>query len=346
MIATRSRRAALGAALVALIVLPSAVTLTLVSPAGGQERSRLVLWHSYGEREERGLAAAVAAFEQQHAGIDVQVNAIPFGAYASKLEAAIPVRRGPDLFIDAHDRLPSYLEAGLLQPFGALDPALEDDLERAHLDVLTADGTLYALPLSVKSAVLFVNDALVGEHAIESLEDLEALRSELPEGSFPLAWDADDAYQFAALLHAYDGALLDDEGRYGFASPAAERALEHLLRLMHARVIPEETSYELVRDLFRGGRAAAAISGPWFANDLGAELRWSVHPLPIVRAAGDRAMTPFATVESAMIAEGARDPEGARLLASFLGGREGALLRALEGDHIVASRSAWQEPRR
>lgn len=341
----RSRRAATLAALASGIAVAAGVTLTWVSPAGGQSsRATVVLWHSYGEREERGLYAAVDAFERASPDVDVELNAIPFGAYASKLEAAIPVRRGPDVFVDAHDRLPSYLEADLIAPVGAIDPALEGDFDPAHLGALRVGGELFGLPISVKSSVLFVNDALVGERTLEALEDVEALRAELPEGSFPLAWDADDAYQLAALLHAYDGRLLEDDGRYGFVGAPAEAALAHLRRMLAARVIPEETSYELVRDLFRSGRAATAISGPWFASDLPADLRFSVRPLPLVRATG-RPMEPFATVEAAMIARGARQPDAARRLARFLASREGAIPRALEGDHLPASRSAWEDPR-
>lgn len=337
----RCSRCVLAAAFAALFM-PCA--LMLVTLAHGQSRTPIVLWHAYGEREERGLSAAISTFEREHPEYDVEVNAIPFGAYASKLEAAIPARRGPDVFIDAHDRLRSYHEARLIRPIGEQSPA-PSEFDPEHLEALTLDGTLFALPVSIKTAVLFVNEDLVSGTELDSLEALEALRGSLPEDVFPLAWDADDAYQFAALLHAYGGELLDSEGRYQFVGARAEQALEHLVRLLRARVIPEETSYELVRDLFRGGRAATAISGPWFANELGTELRWSVRALPTASRAGGRAMAPFATVEAVMIAEGARELEGAQQLARFIAGRDGALVRALEGDHIVASRLAWEDPR-
>ncbi|UJR81736.1 extracellular solute-binding protein [Sandaracinus amylolyticus] len=339
-------RAVLSAALTAALALIAGVTLTWVSSARGQTTT-ITLWHSYGEREERGLRAAVDAFEQRHRGTRVEMLAVPFGAYASKLESAIPVQRGPDVFVDAHDRLSSYVSSHLVQPLGAeLDRSLRAgaELERAHLDALTIDGALYGVPLQLKSAALFVNDALLGDRTIESLEDLEALRATLPEGSFPLAWDADDAYQFASLLHAYGGGLLEPDGTYAFVGPRTERALDHLLRLLRTRTIPEETSYELVRDLFRSGRAATAISGPWFASDLPTDLQWSVRPLPIVRGADGEPMRAFATIEAAFVAEGARDLDAARSLAVFLATPEAARLRAIHGGHVVATRSVWSDP--
>jgi arabinogalactan oligomer/maltooligosaccharide transport system permease protein len=108
--------------------------------------------------------------------------------------------------------------------------------------------------------------------------------------------------------------------------------------------VPAEASGDLVRDLFRSGRTHAAISGPWLAPDLPASLRYHVLPLPIVRAAGDRAMVPYSTIDAAMIPAGAAHPDQARELALFLASRIGSIARATAGHHIVASTSAWLDP--
>jgi hypothetical protein len=68
------------------------------------------LWHAYTGQEEQALREAVARYKVTHPAIRVELLAIPFGSYASKLESAIAVGRGPDLFIDAHERLPQYFE--------------------------------------------------------------------------------------------------------------------------------------------------------------------------------------------------------------------------------------------
>jgi arabinogalactan oligomer/maltooligosaccharide transport system permease protein len=333
----RARGRATGRA-VRLAVLAALLVLVPALALEGQTATEVVLWHPMGAAEERGLLAAVEEFERRTPEIRVRVAAIPWGAYGSKLEAAIPVHRGPDLFIEAHNRARAYLEAGLIQPLGAADVS---DFEPEHVAALTLDGALYGVPISIKGAALYLNAALIGDRTIESLEDLESLA--LPSGTFALAWEVTDAYEFAALLHAYGGEMLGEDGRYRFVGPEAEAAIAHLERLVRNRVVPEESSYELVRDLFGSGRAAAAIGGPWLANDLPAELRYSVRPLPIVRATG-RPLIAFGTIESALIASTARDPEAARRVATFLASADGARIRALEGDHVVASRSAWSDP--
>ncbi|HHH10807.1 MAG TPA: sugar ABC transporter permease, partial [Sorangium sp.] len=113
-------------------------TLFVVSPACGQP---LVLWHAYDEQE-------LAALQQTLEGFDaapVQLLRIPHDAYATKLEAAIPLGEGPDLFIDAHERLGSFLARGIVAP---VNDALGDD-PAAHysaqaLAAVTLDGRAMA----------------------------------------------------------------------------------------------------------------------------------------------------------------------------------------------------------
>ncbi|MBX7197424.1 MAG: extracellular solute-binding protein, partial [Sandaracinaceae bacterium] len=175
----------------ALVLAALSCAIGAIAVLGGSRAGRaqesgvsIFLWHAYGESEARGLEAAVDAFEarEQAEGRDVhvEVTAIPFGAYASKLQAAIPVGNGPDVFVDAHDRIASYVDEELVRDFGALDPAVAADVEPAHLDALRDAGSLAGVPLSAKSLVLFVNTELADGASLDSLESFEALRARTP----------------------------------------------------------------------------------------------------------------------------------------------------------------------
>jgi arabinogalactan oligomer/maltooligosaccharide transport system permease protein len=346
----------------ALAGLSALLAVLVAAHAGHAQDARvsLFLWHAYGETEGRGLEAAVDAFEarEQAAGRDVhvEVTAIPFGAYASKLQAAIPVGNGPDVFVDAHDRIASYVEEALVRDFGALDPALAADFEPAHLDALRYDARLWGVPLSAKSLVLYVNTELAAGAPLASIEELEALRAQRPAGSFPLAWELDSTYASAAMFHAYGARHIDDDGRFALETTEAADALDRMHALVEAEVVPSESSGDLVRNLFRSGHAVAAVSGPWLAPDLPTELHYDVRPLPRVETGDGRsgALVPFSTIESVFLAshdsEAGSGPveerhRAARALALFLAGPEGARLRAIEGGQVVASRSAWDDPR-
>lgn len=315
---------------------------------GQDEQPPLVLWHAYGQAEARGLVAAVEAFEAD-TGVEVDVVENAFGAYESKLENAIPTGHGPDVFIDAHERLVDYARGGLVHALG--EPGLEPrlDLHPTHVAALTVDNTLYGLPLALKCAALYVNPQLLAVPSAElaervDLTDLIALARSLPEDTFALAVEADNPYYAAALLHAYGGRLLEEDGTYAFIGPAAEATLGTLRDLTDLGVIPEEPNGDLVRQLFTSGHAATAISGPWLAPALAeAGLDYAVIPLPRIDPDGER-MQPYVTVEGAFVSAEAEAPTRAEALVRFLASRRGALPRATVGGQIVASRSAWEDP--
>ncbi len=316
---------------------------SLLAFAGGASaQEHLVLWHAYGEAESRGLDAAIEDFVAE-SGIDVEVVVNAFGAYESKLENAIPTGHGPDLFIDAHERLRDYAEGGLVRPMGEPGLVARLDLDPRHVGALSLDGDLYGLPLALKCAALYANTRLV-DVVPTDMVDIAAMRTTLPEGVFPLAVEADNPYYAAAFLHAYGGRLLDDEGNYAFEGDAAIQTLDVLSELTHQGVIPEEPNGDLVRQLFTSGRAAFAIDGPWLAPGLDeADVEYTVTPLPYLGDPG-RPMVPFVTVEGIFLSAESRVPQLAARLARYLASKEGSLPRATLGGQIVASRTAWQDP--
>jgi arabinogalactan oligomer/maltooligosaccharide transport system permease protein len=315
------------------------VSIGVPLEARAQERT-VTLWHAYGEAEARGLDAAVDAFAEAHPEIRVRVVHNAFGAYLNKLSSAIPTGRGPDVFIDAHERLETYIERRLVAPLPPLDLRGRLEFEPAALAALTANGSTYGLPVGIKSAALFVNTDLLGEPPA-TLEALESV--DLPDGVFPLVFEAENGYYAAALLHAYGGRMLDEEtGSFAFEGPAAERAIEHIARLIRDGVVPEESNGDLVKQLFTSGRAATAISGPWLMADLPPTLEWAVHPLPPVASADGARMQPFVTVEAAFLAEDSSNPDDAGLLIAFLAGPEGSRIRADVAGAIPASRTYWE----
>jgi arabinogalactan oligomer/maltooligosaccharide transport system permease protein len=310
---TRARR--LAAALVALVA-----TLLVAVPALA---APIRLWHAYRGEEERALESLV----KEYAPGQVELLALPYDAFGSKLAAAIPLGDGPDLFIDAHERLGDYRARQLVAPVGdALDEAAP--FSPQALLAVRLEGKPFAVPLSQKCVALYVNSDLAKGDPRE-LEDIEALRASLPKDVFPLAYEAQGAYAHAAVLSAFGGQLLDDHDQLAFVGPAAERSVDLVRKLLDERVVPEDADGSLVTNLFKSGKAAFAISGPWLAADLGSakELHYRVALLPRIRATG-QLMRPLLTVESVMLSpKGAERPE-VRALARKLASAEAGSLRA------------------
>lgn len=331
---------------VGLWVALSALLLVL-GLAGAAEGQSLTLWHAYREAEQRALQGALDRWQAAHPSVRLNVLAVPFEAYGAKLEAAIPRGNGPDVFIDAHERLASYRSRQLVVPVvearaEALSAAI-DHFDETALRAFTAPEGLFAWPLSVKCVALYLNPRFwpAGRDPA-SLEAVEALQGTLSRGTYALVYEAGSAYFHAPMLHAFGGAFLSDDGRYTFDGAAAEASVARVRQLLAAGVVPEEAGGALVSQLFASGRASAAISGPWLAAELGDRVAYRVVPLPRVLSTG-RVMAPFATVEGAMVSARAREPVLARDLAAYLASPEAAVLRARVGRQVVVTRAAWEQ---
>ena len=129
-------------------------------------------------------------------------------------------------------------------------------------------GVAWAVPLTPKCVALFVNDDLATGSPVD-LESIAELAPKLPPGTFALAWQAGLAYAEAPLFAAFGGRLLGPDDAFGFVGEPAERTVTLARGFVDRGVVPEDADGALVTDLFKNGRAAYAISGPWLAADLG-----------------------------------------------------------------------------
>jgi arabinogalactan oligomer/maltooligosaccharide transport system permease protein len=325
-----------------LAALLFALALLLARPSRAEET--VVLWHAYRGDEEKALLAVVRSFESTHAGVTVDVLAVPYEAYAAKLQAAVPRAHGPDLFIEAHQGIGSYLAEDLIAPIGDGFPEADiPGFDRGATEAVTWQGVRYAVPLANKCVALYVNEALI-PRAPASLGELLGMRPLLPKGVYPLAYAAERVDYHAAFLHAFGGRLVDRDGRYTFFGPAAEKSLLYVRGLLENGFIPDEATGTLVKDLFTTGRAAAVIDGPWFMADLGdTKVRYRVEPLPPLLGP-DTPMQPILAVEGVFASHGGAMRPTARELARWLGADDSALVRAKVGHQVVPRPALWKGP--
>ncbi len=317
------------------------VLLFTAHPVGAQH---LAVWHAYRGNEQTALQQVFAAYERTHPGTVIDELAVPFDAYASKLESAIPHGHGPDVFIDAHERLASYRERALLTPAEITPAAADRVYDLPSVRAFTVAGTLWGLPLSLKCAALYLSTALWHRAPPDTIEAITALRASLPPGTYPLVYEASSAYFHAAIARAYGSGLVDDRGDYLFVGPGAERSVSLVRDWIRAGIVPDEASGALVSELFASGRAVAAISGPWLAAEINQRTAYTVVPLPAIADADGGRMRPYVTVEGVMVSSHARDPALAWSFAGYLAGPEGARVRALTGHQVVANSAAWRNP--
>lgn len=295
------------------------------------------LWHSYRGAEAEALAQIVSAWEKA-GGEKVDLLSVPHDAFAAKLTAAIPLGDGPDAFIDAHERLGSYLERKLVAPVGdgIADPAA---FAPPVLSAMEVGGERYGVPLSQKCVALYYRTDLVSQPASSFDELRRSVTGELPSDGYVLAYESNVIYHHAPFLHAFGGRLLNDDDSFGFVGPGAVASLVFVKELADDELVPRAADGAMVTRLFGSGKAAYAISGPWLATSLPDSVPYGVAPLPIVAETG-KPLMPLLTVEALMMSPDGVRRDAVRAFARVLANRDAAEIRMAVARTVSARRDA------
>jgi maltose-binding protein MalE len=322
-----------------------AALLALLVACGGPQPAGITLWHAYTGDEKTALEAAAARWNSGHPDQPLTLVAIPYGAFADKLTSAIPGGNGPDLFIYEQDRIGNWVDDGVIEPIEFwVDDARADRVHDAALAAMAYRGSLWGLPLAMKSLALFYRTDLVATPPATT-DELVALGPKMSaRHGFALAYANVDLYGHAPWLHGFGGRVLDDDGHVAIASPEAEAAMVFARDLVTSGIAPNDAQAPLVASLFNDGKAATAIQGPWFITQIAPDVPWAVTELPVVSATGKRA-APFLGVEGMLMSARARDKDLAFAVMDALTSDGEAIARAVDARQLVANVHAVDDPR-
>src|SRR5688572_9648568 len=173
-----------------------------------------VLWHAYNGAERDALTATVARWNTEHPDQPLEVIAVPYGAFADKITSAIPGGNGPDLFIYPQDRIGDWADSGVIEPIEFwVDDARADRFTREAIESMAYKGSLWGMPMTVKSLALFYRTDLVAAPPATT-DALIALGPTMrARDGYAVAYANVDLYGHAPWLFGFGGRILDDDGK-------------------------------------------------------------------------------------------------------------------------------------
>jgi maltose-binding protein MalE len=305
----------------------------------------VVLWHSYQGDERAALEAIAEDFNRANPDLRVELISVPYDAFADKITNAIPNGNGPDLFVFAHDRIGDWVATGLVEPIEYYaDEALADRYAYDALAAMAYRDSLYGLPLAVKSVALFYRTDVVEAPPLTTDELIAGGPGWSRGDRYTLVYDNADLYGHALWLHGHGGRVFTDDGALDVATAEATEALRFARDLVtRHRLVPRELTPQMVATLFNEGKAAMAISGPWFIGDIAKGVPWAVAPLPEISATGLHA-APYLGAEGVLMSARARDKDAAFRVMAALTGDASAIRRARDARQVVPNHAAYDEP--
>jgi maltose/maltodextrin transport system substrate-binding protein len=220
---------------------------------------------------------------------------------------AAQVSKGPDIVMWAHDKVGEWADGGLIAPI-ELSQELADKFPPKAWEAVTNRGRTWGYPIAVETVSLIYNKKLLSGPPPKDLSELpainDAVKKEHP-GASAILWDYKSSYYSWGILASDGGYVFGRSGKEynlkdtGLAVPGAIQALNQIIELVRAGVLPKSVSYSAVEDQMAQGKLAMIISGPWaWANMIKSGIDFGVAPIPGINGKPGR---PFVGVTVAYI---------------------------------------------
>jgi multiple sugar transport system substrate-binding protein len=342
-----------GAARGALAAGVAAALMVLASCAPPDDANTLRFW-AFG-REGEVVAELVRGFEQEHPGVRVRVQQIPWTAAHEKLLTAIVGRATPDVAQMGNTWIPEMVTLGALAPVATrlADSSYFPGIVATNV----VNDTLFGLPWYVDTRVLFYRKDILARAGYAAMPEswagwraaMLAIQRNAGPGQYAIFLPMNEWPPQVILGLQQQSPLIDEHGFGAFHQPAFATAFDFLLSLYRDGLAPPVTSNEIANlyQEFGRGTFAMYITGPWnlgeFRRRLPPELQhaWGTAPLP--GPTGPASGVSLAGGSSLVVFRASRHRELALALVEFLSRPEQqARFYRLTGD-LPARREAWAD---
>jgi len=272
--------------------------LVLSTACGRIDRSdQVVIWEQMDPVEQALLETHIEEFQAAHPEYaEFSITHVHYTPedVRTQYQTAAMAYGGPNLVYGPSDQTGPFSIMGLIAPLDEIFTA--EELSRFDPSGLpTLDGHVWGLPDQVGNHLTLVANL---EWVDEIPDDTDTWLAQLQDltvdtdgdgkiDRYGLVFNMAEPFWLVPWLGGFGGWVMDDAGEPTLDSAAMSAALEFLLALKQAGVVPRECDYPLADTLFKEGRAAYVINGPWSwqgYREAGREIRLA--PLPRVSSTG------------------------------------------------------------
>lgn len=250
--------------------------------AQGQKQVKVTWWHIFTGEQEAKWKAIAEAYMKEHPNVTIEITVLENEAFKQKIATAMQSGDPPHLFQSwGGGPLREYVRAGLVKDITA---ELQKDnwmatFDRAALDMMSADGKYYGVPINVGMVGFWYNKELFAKAGIQSPpktwdEFLAAVQKLKAAGITPIAlgegdkWPGAFYWEYLALRIGGRDAFMKAYTRSGgkFSDPPFVEAGKKLQELVALQPFQDGflgAKYADEATLVATGKAAMELMGHW-----------------------------------------------------------------------------------
>ncbi len=309
----------------------------------GSGSTEIVIWHGWQGDYYEAIKKAFADYAGKN---NVKITLLRVPDLNNKVQVAVPSGQGPDLIGWVDDQIGKNALSGTIQPVDSLG-ITADYLKQNFTDVASAamiyDGKVYGIPESLEAITFIYNKKLIKEADLpKSTDDLLA-KAKAYNGpdKYLFVYNPKDAYFSAPWWQGSGVTLVTPDGTTELASDKALQAAN--LIKSFSTIMPKEIDYGVADTLFKEGKAAIIMNGPWAIADYQkAGLDVGLAKIPVVSNSSQPGK-PFVGVKLLMLAANAKNPQAAVELMKYYGSADVQAALAKVNKQVPANKAAQEQ---
>jgi arabinogalactan oligomer/maltooligosaccharide transport system substrate-binding protein len=310
----------------------------------GNGTTEIVIWHGWQGDYYNAIKQIFADYATKN---NVKITLLRVPDLNNKVQVAVPSGQGPDLIGWVDDQIGKNALSGTIQPvdqYGITSDYLKQNFTDVAAEAMIYDGKPYGIPESMEALTFIYNKKLISAADLpKSTDDLLA-QSKAYNGpnKYLFVYSAkNDAYFSAPWWQGSGVTLVTPEGTTELGNENSIKAAE--LIKSFTTIMPKEIDYGVADTLFKEGKAAITMNGPWSIADYQkAGLDIGLTTIPIVSNSGQPGK-PFVGVKLLMLAANAKNAQAAAELMKYYGSTEVQVQLAKINKQVPANKQAQDQ---
>lgn len=296
-----------------------------------EKPDKLKLWVNDEEKQKEAVEDITDLYTEE-TGIEVELTPVDMLDQVEKLDVEGPAGNGPDIIFQPHDRIGDLVIRGLVDPVD-LDN-VEKEYTEAALEAVNFENEYWGFPAVTETYTMYYNESLVDEapETMKDLMDIATNKTDENNDEYGFLMEANNYYYVHPFFAGFGGYVfgVDDDGSYaiddiGLNNEGSVEGGELIQSWFDDGYMPKDLTEDIMNGLFKEGKVATVITGPWmareFSNALGDDLNASI--IPIL----DNGENPksLVGVKSYMLSSYSEEKEWAQDLMEFMTNKENSL---------------------
>ncbi|WP_346919424.1 extracellular solute-binding protein [Lacrimispora sp.] len=206
---------------------------------------------------------------------------------------------GPDMYMYAHDSLGMFVEMGALAPLtDVIDKNVYADMLPMTLKAGSYKNDQYLMPVYFETLLFIYNKDLWEGEVPSATEDLYSYmksHTDAAAGTYALVNQHSTAYNVAPIINGFGGFILNEQAEPGLNNRKTKAAIEYNKKFAQ---LEADGDYNTVNALFKDGKAAAIIGGPWLISGVKeAKINYGIKSLCDFKLPNGNTLIPYSGVQ-------------------------------------------------